>query len=83
MRRACRYDTYGGVLVDPASVAKCGEDDDTFRQRLESSVVAWRNDKRRGVWLKLPVAQAGFLKVCARVWCGCCETTFTSLTDWK
>ena len=39
-------------------------DSSAFAERLAESVATWRKDLRRGVWLKIPVAQAGFMQVC-------------------
>jgi len=37
-------------------------DSSAFAERLAESVATWRKDLRRGVWLKIPVAQAGFMQ---------------------
>ncbi|UJR14586.1 hypothetical protein I4U23_001581 [Adineta vaga] len=44
-------DIYSGVTVDRKLLAKTPA---LFEQQLEKSIVAWRQAKRRGIWLSIP-----------------------------
>lgn len=78
-----RYDTYGGVLIDPESVASFATPKQ-FGAALESSLQVWRADGKRGIWLKVPTAQVSF--VAAAVGQGFemhhAESTHVMLTLW-
>ena len=44
-------DIYSGITVDPKLLAKTPT---LFEQQLEKSLAAWREAKRRGIWLSIP-----------------------------
>jgi ADP-ribose pyrophosphatase YjhB (NUDIX family) len=48
-------DRYGGVIVDPACLP---DDIEMFADSLHASVVAWKEQGVRGVWLQIPITQA-------------------------
>jgi hypothetical protein len=48
-------DHYGGVLIDPEDLP---HDLIMFGESLEASLATWSKQKKRGVWLKIPVSKA-------------------------
>lgn len=57
---ACKYDTYGGVIIEPRSVPQAEEN---FRHQLAASVAKWSADGRSGVWLELSIGNAKLIPV--------------------
>lgn len=58
----CKFDFYGGVIVDPAAVPA---DENTFRSILASSLDEWRKQGKRGVWLHLDIGAATLVPIAA------------------
>ncbi|CAL1161920.1 unnamed protein product [Cladocopium goreaui] len=58
----CKFDFYGGVIVDPAAVPA---DENTFRNILASSLDEWRKQGKRGVWLHLDIGAATLVPIAA------------------
>lgn len=52
---SCSVDMYNGVLVDSSAV---NSNVNVFEADLHQSLATWRSESRRGVWLRLSVAQA-------------------------
>ncbi|CAF3740637.1 unnamed protein product, partial [Rotaria sp. Silwood1] len=46
-----RGDIFSGITVDSKLLAKTSA---LFEHQLEQSLVAWRQAKRRGIWLSIP-----------------------------
>ncbi len=38
-----------------------------FSERLKASLSAWREEGRRGVWLRIPIHQSDFIPVAVKV----------------
>ncbi|CAM9723625.1 unnamed protein product [Choristocarpus tenellus] len=53
-------DNYNGVIVKESSFPTTTED---FVRVLQTSVEAWKDERRRGVWLKVPVGRAELITV--------------------
>ncbi|CAM9529600.1 unnamed protein product [Discosporangium mesarthrocarpum] len=53
-------DSYNGVIIDETSFPP---DTEAFSRALQASVEAWKAEKRRGVWLKIPVERAELITV--------------------
>ncbi|XP_050376250.1 nudix hydrolase 8 [Argentina anserina] len=53
-------DEYGGVIVDPERLP---ENADAFAYILNSSLSHWRLQRKKGIWLKLPVERAELVPV--------------------
>ena len=77
------YDSYGGVLVEPESVKKSSSLAD-FHARLVSSITAWRELGKRGIWLKIPVEQVELLAVATGLGFALhhCEADYVMCTYW-
>ena len=45
-----RADAYGGVIVDPEALPKDPQD---FGLSLKASLGAWKEEGKRGVWIKV------------------------------
>eukprot|EP00435_Cladocopium_sp_Y103_P008568 s2931_g2.t1 len=58
----CKFDFYGGVIVDPAAVPA---EENTFRNILASSLDEWRKQGKRGVWLHLDIGSASLVPIAA------------------
>jgi hypothetical protein len=56
-------DRYGGVIVDPACLP---DDIEIFADSLHASVVAWKEQGVRGVWLQIPITQAHLVGAAAK-----------------
>jgi ADP-ribose pyrophosphatase YjhB (NUDIX family) len=57
-------DIFDGVTVDEASLPDTPE---AFSLMLEKSLAYWKERKRRGVWIKIPLKKATFVPVAAEV----------------
>eukprot|EP00884_Botryococcus_braunii_P009744 jgi/Botrbrau1/18771/Bobra.0386s0089.2 len=53
-----QHDAYDGVIVD---VTQENPDVSSFVERLQRSLEHWRDTKRRGIWLKVPLERAAFV----------------------
>jgi hypothetical protein len=53
-----RVDSYKGIIVEPSSLPV---DVPTFERCLKASLQQWRHEKRRGIWLKLPIKNVDFV----------------------
>lgn len=53
-------DKYDGVIVDSK---KLPENDADFTVAIDSSLAYWREHKRRGIWLKVPLEKASFVPI--------------------
>ena len=51
-------DRYNGVIVDMDSLPGSAED---FARCLDTSLDVWKLAGRRGIWLKIPLANADFV----------------------
>lgn len=54
-------DRYDGVIVDYKHLPTQDAD---FTAALDASLHYWREHKRRGIWLKLPIQHASFIPIC-------------------
>jgi hypothetical protein len=52
------HDRYDGILIDGDDLPS---DPNVFSTRLAESLIEWRRQQRKGIWLKLPVSKAGLL----------------------
>src|SRR5258708_2137397 len=59
---AAEADQFGGVIVD---VDQLPADPDEFSTALDRSLVTWRADGKRLVWLGVPIARAALIPVAA------------------
>jgi len=57
-----RVDTYNGIIIDPAGLPESPEE---FQSILETSIQQWKEDKRKGVWLKIPLVLSALVPVAA------------------
>jgi len=57
-------DKYRGVVINVDSLPTEGSE---FIRRLEYSLKIWRNDNRRGVWLKLPIHLAHHIEPAVKI----------------
>lgn len=77
-----KEDLYGGVVIDPKSLPV---DPAEFGNVLESSLRVWGEQKKRGVWLKLPIQLAALVPVAVNR-CGFtyhhAEQDYLMLTTW-
>mmetsp|Transcript_11503 Transcript_11503/g.17580 ORF Transcript_11503/g.17580 Transcript_11503/m.17580 type:complete len:194 (-) Transcript_11503:5-586(-) len=61
-KECLKYDTYNGVTVD---VSKLNETNlTTFEETLSSSLKTWKEEERRGIWIKIPTNCAHLIPVC-------------------
>lgn len=58
-----KEDCYDGVIVDPCSLPTNTED---FVDRLKSSLLHWKIQRKRGVWLQLPSHLADFVPLAVK-----------------
>ncbi len=59
---AYKPDHYQGVLVDAEALPI---DPTRFAAQLEASLATWRHEKKRGIWLKLPLTLASHVPLAA------------------
>src|SRR5258708_4893954 len=59
---AAEADQFGGVIVDADQLPA---DPDAFSTALDRSLVTWRADGKRLVWLGVPIARAALIPVAA------------------
>lgn len=78
---AGKIDQYNGVEVteDLAQL-----EPETFRRRLSCSLQQWKSDERRGVWLRLPIAQANLVPIAteAGFWYHHATAEYLLLCNW-
>jgi len=53
-----RRDAYDGLIIDPQTLPSSPE---VFHEVLTTSLSNWREQKYRGIWLKLPIDKAHFV----------------------
>eukprot|EP00743_Colponemidia_sp_Colp-15_P007470 GILK01008074.1.p1 GENE.GILK01008074.1~~GILK01008074.1.p1 ORF type:complete len:274 (-),score=46.43 GILK01008074.1:241-1062(-) len=58
-----KIDVYNGVIIDET---KLPTDVQTFDRVLEASLIRWRADHRRGLWLKIPLASSNLISVAVK-----------------
>ena len=56
-----RDDRYDGVVIDAEELKEL--DDTSFTTKLKESLEYWKSNKRRGVWLKIPIEKASFIPI--------------------
>ncbi|KAK6947537.1 Pre-nudix hydrolase domain [Dillenia turbinata] len=56
-------DQYGGVLVDPQRLPSTP---DVFASMLQSSLSHWKKQRKRGVWLKLPLELSALVPIAVK-----------------
>ncbi len=56
---SCQEDKYDGVIVD---VEHLPTNVDDFTASLTHSLAVWKNDHKRGIWLKLPIEKVAFVE---------------------
>jgi len=59
-------DPFGGLTIDiqPEETSMGAE---AFREKLTAGLAAWRGEKKRGIWLKLPQAASAFVDVAVKL----------------
>lgn len=55
-----KSDRYNGVTISEASLPK---DPNTFDALLSSSLTQWISEKKRGVWLKIPIELSSLISI--------------------
>jgi 8-oxo-dGTP pyrophosphatase MutT (NUDIX family) len=63
------YDTYGGVTIEVEKFFEIGQeyvDAETFECTLEKSLVQWKLQGTRGVWINIPTRYCHVVPVCAK-----------------
>jgi len=53
-------DYYSGVLIESE---KLPTNPEQFRNELQESLEKWRDSKRKGVWLKIPIQKSNFIPI--------------------
>ena len=48
-----REDHYQGLIVDPVSLPSGKNVEETFGRMLDASLIRWKEQQYRGIWLKL------------------------------
>ena len=74
-------DPYGGIIINSAELP---EDVEVFRQQLVRSLASWRSTGKRGIWLKVPIAQAAKIPVATELGFEFhhAEKGYVQLTQW-
>lgn len=64
------YDTYGGVTMDVKKLFDIGEgewlDAQAFQDTLENSLLLWKDQGKRGIWLHIPTCCSHIVPICAK-----------------
>jgi len=58
-----KADMFGGVIIDPEALPGCS---DEFGSRLRISLRMWREEQKRGVWLKVPTSLSTHIPVAVK-----------------
>ena len=53
-----RHDTYDGVTLDLTSLQTTTQTADSFGDDLDKALEIWSEEKRRGIWMKIPTSQS-------------------------
>ncbi len=53
-------DKYDGATIDAKTLPDTDED---FKLKLENSLEYWKNTKKRGIWLKVPIEKSSFIPI--------------------
>lgn len=62
-----RHDTYKGVTIDLSKLPSDHiliKDPDQFMNTLKSSLQAWTEEERRGIWIRIPTALSSLIPLC-------------------
>mmetsp|Transcript_6396 Transcript_6396/g.12059 ORF Transcript_6396/g.12059 Transcript_6396/m.12059 type:complete len:445 (+) Transcript_6396:149-1483(+) len=66
------YDTYGGVTMDVNKLfdiengSKLLDRSEAFEETLENSLLLWKRQGKRGVWLHIPTSCSHIVPICAK-----------------
>ena len=59
--------SFNGVTVRPKHLMDI-VDSDSFNKRLIKSLDMWQHEGKRGIWIKIPITQADFIPIAAKVY---------------
>ncbi|KAJ4835094.1 nudix (nucleoside diphosphate linked moiety X)-type motif 2, partial [Turnera subulata] len=73
-------DDFGGVIVD----MKGPMDPETFRSALRNSLLQWKHQGKRGVWIKLPISLVNLVETAVKegFWYHHAEPNYLMLVYW-
>lgn len=63
------YDTYGGVTMDVKKLFEIAQDcldTKAFEDTLENSLLLWKGQGKKGIWLHIPTSCAHIIPICAK-----------------
>eukprot|EP01119_Soliformovum_irregulare_P011006 TRINITY_DN2725_c0_g1_i2.p2 TRINITY_DN2725_c0_g1~~TRINITY_DN2725_c0_g1_i2.p2 ORF type:complete len:116 (+),score=29.50 TRINITY_DN2725_c0_g1_i2:126-473(+) len=61
--RPGKEDRYGGVIIDESLLPKEVEE---FSREMEESLTKWKEQGKRGIWLKIPAGRSELIHIAAQ-----------------